>query len=136
MSRIVCDKSRCVGCLACVVACMDARFEGHESEALSPRIHERESLSSGLMQFFTRSCLHCASAPCAKVCPAGAISRGENGIVRVARDKCVGCRACAEACPFDVPRYDGQGKMTKCELCHGEAPACVNACPRQALKLL
>lgn len=83
----------------------------------------------------TISCLHCEDPACAAVCPVGAISKGENGAVRVDRDLCIGCRACLNVCPVHAPQFGADGLMQKCDLCGDGVPACVHACPTQALTL-
>ena len=85
--------------------------------------------------------MHCEDAGCMNICPApGALYRTEEGAVAYDRDKCIACKLCVNACPFDVPRYDAEGKVTKCHLCFdrigaGMEPACVKTCPTGALKL-
>lgn len=142
MSRIVCDKRLCSGCLACIVACMDQHYEETEVNAVSPRIYEtRVSERTGLQNYVTRSCLHCADAPCMKACPVNVYKRTENGfVVAMHKEKCIGCRKCAAACSYDIPRFDEDNKIVKCDGCyarvaHGFEPACVRACPMNALSL-
>lgn len=86
------------------------------------------------------ACNHCADAPCMEHCPALAYSRDpETGIVTLHEDRCIGCRYCSWACPFDAPKFDGEGGvMTKCTFCshrqeQGLRPACVEQCPTGAL---
>lgn len=140
MSKIVCDMKKCSGCLACVVACIDQHYDETVGDALSCRIYEKVQSESGLVCYKTRSCLHCEDAECIKVCPVGALIR-ENGFVIPFRDKCIGCRACAKACPYDIPRFDKEGKLVKCDGCavrvaHGLEPACVSTCNTGCLKLI
>ena len=142
MSKVVCDEKYCSGCLACVVACMDQHYEETEVDAVSPRIYEKHvSERTGLVSFVTRSCLHCSDAECMKVCPVHVFERTENGFVIAAnRDKCIGCRKCASACPQDVPRFDSKGRIVKCDGCWGRVacglePACVRACNTGALSM-
>jgi formate dehydrogenase iron-sulfur subunit len=83
--------------------------------------------------------MHCEDAGCIKICPSGALYRTAEGAVAYDRDKCIGCKLCVTACPFDVPRYDAENKVTKCHLCFdriaaGMNPACVKTCPTGALK--
>jgi formate dehydrogenase iron-sulfur subunit len=90
--------------------------------------------------FGRRSCQHCSNPACASICPSGALSVNEDtGFVTVTEDKCIGCKYCSTACPFDVPRYHGkQPKINKCTGCpervaNGRAPACVQTCQPGAL---
>ena len=118
MSRIICNPQRCTGCLACVVACLEECHDRMGESGCSPRLHEkRTSPRTGMTCYITRSCLHCDPAPCLEACPAGALVRDERGFVLPVREKCVGCRRCAGACPHDIPRFDGQGRLVKCDGC-------------------
>ena len=139
MSKIVCDLKKCSGCLACVVACIDQHYDETVKDAVSCRIHERAVSESGMVCYKTRTCLHCENAECMAACPAEALVR-INGFVVPLREKCVGCKACAKACPHDVPRFDSEGKLVKCDGCvtrvmNGKEPACVRACCTGCLKL-
>ena len=87
------------------------------------------------------SCRHCADPACLAVCPGDAIAKTEDGTVTVQEENCLDCRACADACPFDVPRFnEDSGVMEKCDLCRGLpvegiAPPCAATCPTGALRL-
>lgn len=94
---------------------------------------------------FPKSCLHCDDAPCVTVCPTGAsYKRGEDGIVLVDEDKCIGCGLCAWSCPYGAREMDeAAGVMKKCTLCvdriyneelpeEDRQPACVRTCPANA----
>lgn len=89
--------------------------------------------------FGRRSCFHCTNAGCVTVCPTGCLKYEENGVVSVSPEKCIGCRYCEMACPFDVPRYYGdEPKIDKCTMCwdrleNGMLPACVKTCQPGAL---
>ena len=136
MNGVICDRSRCTGCLTCVVSCLDHHYEAWEEDAVPMRLHRKEVLPSGLAQNFTDSCRHCGGAPCAAACPVQAIRVGEDGLVTVNQAVCIGCRKCAKACPFQIPRYNRAGKLVKCDRCAGKGmPACVRNCPRGALSL-
>lgn len=82
--------------------------------------------------------MHCADPSCAQACPAAAIEKGGGGIVAVNPDRCIGCKYCYQACPFEVPHYTDQG-MDKCDCCRsigvslGDTPRCVDACKFKAL---
>jgi formate dehydrogenase iron-sulfur subunit len=90
--------------------------------------------------FVSRRCMHCDDAGCMKICPApGALYKTKEGAVAFDREKCIGCKLCVAGCPFDVPRYDADNKVTKCHLCYdriseGLQPACTKTCPTGALK--
>ena len=91
--------------------------------------------------FGRRACQHCTNAGCVSVCPAGALSQDEEtGFVSVDESKCIGCRRCVTACPYDVPRYHGEkGTVNKCTGCldrveNGMQPACVTTCQPGALQ--
>lgn len=133
--RIVCDESKCIGCLACVVACLDRRYESAMPGDVSPRLHERKVRPAGTELYLTDSCRHCKNAPCIGVCPMEAIGRDEHGFVVLDEDKCIGCGACKGACPWHIPRKGRGGVYVKCNGCGGEEPACVAVCPMDALSL-
>ncbi|WP_172135949.1 4Fe-4S dicluster domain-containing protein [Adlercreutzia sp. ZJ473] len=160
---ILFDTSRCTGCHACQIACKcwnnlpsptglnENKFSGtHQNPPdlngqtrLIMTYNESEgTLPTKTVQwaFGRRSCQHCADAPCASICPAGAIYKDVvTGMVTTDNSKCVACQYCSTACPFDVPRYDGvQGTINKCTGCvdrieQGMAPACVTTCQPEAL---
>lgn len=85
------------------------------------------------------ACNHCSDPECTKVCPTGAMHKGEGGLVSVDRKKCIGCGYCALSCPYRAPKVDReQGFSVKCDGCEtrvaeGKAPVCVEACPLRAL---
>jgi anaerobic dimethyl sulfoxide reductase subunit B (iron-sulfur subunit) len=136
------DMGRCVGCGACVVACMDQNdLYPEKGQAAFRRIFQVEEGKhpKACIQYISFSCMHCEDSPCLIGCPTGAITRNDRtGAVVVRQELCIGCHSCALACPFGVPRYDREDKMFKCVLCSdrveaGLMPACVRVCPMKAL---
>jgi anaerobic dimethyl sulfoxide reductase subunit B (iron-sulfur subunit) len=110
-----------------------------------PKWRRVQTLESGIypdarIVSVSLSCMHCGKPSCMAVCPVDAISkRAEDGIVVVDGKKCIGCHACADACPFGVPQYGEDGIMQKCNYCtdrvrEGLKPACVESCPPGALR--
>lgn len=135
------DSTRCVKCYACEVACQ--QWHGMKAGTwLRRRVHEaRSGMFPQVTRTFTSlSCMHCERPACASVCPVQAVAkRAEDGLVVVDARKCIGCRSCALACPFDAPRYGDKKIMDKCDGClglgraPGEEPRCVATCPTRAL---
>jgi len=133
------DLNRCVGCYACVVACMDQNdliptdgdFMWRDVASLS---------SGGEIQYASLACLHCDDAPCLVSCPTGALFKDDaSNLIEVDKAKCIGCHSCVMSCPFGAPKFDGDGKLEKCDGCaarvdNGLIPACVRICPTRALK--
>lgn len=132
--RIVCDEGKCVGCLACVVTCLDHHYPAHAADAVPPRRYRKTVRPSGYTRYETYSCCHCKNAPCAAACPVGAIRKDASGWVLTDRNACVGCGACLSACPFGIPQMGHDGKMVKCDGCGGQ-PNCVKICPNGALRV-
>jgi DMSO reductase iron-sulfur subunit len=135
------DVTRCSGCMACVVACQDQN-DLDAIEAVAFRhvtTSETGAYPSARIDHFSLACQHCGDAPCVPACPTAAIHRrGQDNVVVVDRDLCVGCHTCQLTCPFGAPTFPEDGRMAKCDLCHtrrehGMKPACVLVCPSGAL---
>ena len=126
-------KQDCMGCHTCEVACKQEHGLG-----VGPRLIKVIENSPNFIPVY---CHHCAKAPCAEVCPVGAISRNDEGIVLIDNDACIGCRECVEACPFDAMQFAEQNDIAvKCDLCferlaEKKQPACVSICPTGCLQL-
>jgi molybdopterin-containing oxidoreductase family iron-sulfur binding subunit len=143
------DVDRCsTGCDACVSACREENRLPVPVHATDVRwIRKLEIVDAGRpVRALPVMCQHCAEPPCVDVCPTGASFKRADGIVLVDRHRCIGCRYCMMACPYqarsfvhepvsgqnpDVPR--GKGCVESCDLCvhrvdRGERPACVDAC--------
>ncbi|NLT95606.1 MAG: 4Fe-4S dicluster domain-containing protein [Clostridia bacterium] len=140
---IILDYSRCSGCGACVVACMDQNdIEVEKGEPAFRRVYRIEEglYPQESIQHLSVACMHCEDSPCIMGCPTGAIFRHEvTKAVIVNENLCIGCHSCALACPFGIPRYNMEEKMQKCNFCFervaaGLKPACVKVCPVGALK--
>src|SRR6202521_4162967 len=151
------DTTKCIGCKACQVACMewnDLRDEigtctGHydnppdlsEHSWTLMRFAEYENPKGDLEWLIRKDgCMHCEDPGCLKACPSpGAIVQYANGIVDFQEENCIGCGYCVAGCPFDVPRISKKDRKSyKCTLCSdrvgvGLEPACVKACPTGAI---
>jgi len=104
------------------------------------RFQEKEDPNAGVKWFFRhQACMHCTDAACVKVCPSGALYYTDMKTVGVDHSKCIACKECIAACPFDIPRYDEKtDKIYKCDMCESRlsnnlGPACAKACPTGAL---
>ncbi len=129
------DPSRCIGCEACVAACMEC--DTHRGQSL---IHLEFVDRAVSTQTGPVVCMHCENPTCAQVCPADAIKQSEEGVVHSSmKSRCIGCSNCVLACPFGVPRYVAAiDQMVKCDMCYdrtsiGKKPMCATVCPSQAL---
>ena len=158
---MVLDLSRCVGCNACTLACKQENGTGPGIFFTRVLLSETGAYPNARMTYLPVLCNHCAEAPCVEVCPTGATVQHANGIVTVDAEKCVGCRYCMLACPYDARSFHfGQpegyfpdkgltpyealryaehkaGAISKCDFCldrleDGLEPACVQTCPARA----
>ena len=129
------DPSRCIGCRSCVTAC--AECDTHRGVSM---IHVDYIDRPDMIATVPMVCMHCEEPTCAMVCPADAIKRGEDGVVRSAlKPRCIACSNCVLACPFGVPKVQVDLElMMKCDMCYdrtsvGLRPMCATVCPSQAL---
>jgi Fe-S-cluster-containing dehydrogenase component/DMSO reductase anchor subunit len=141
-TSFVFDANRCTGCQACELAC--AIENGLEPEAGWRQVHtfNERRLPDVPLFHLSLACNHCAEPACLEACPALAYARdASTGAVLIEQDKCIGCRYCSWACPYDAPRFDShRGVMTKCTFCNGrllegKRPACAELCPTGALRV-
>lgn len=158
--EMIIDLDLCIGCNACTVACKAEHgtqpgvFWGHvlqKEYGRTPRV---------MRLFLPVLCNHCEDAPCEEVCPTGATYRSPEDLVLVDYDKCIGCRACVTACPYDARWYIEREEVyfpgtyiphgveelrgyervvQKCDFCvdrlrRGEEPRCVEVCPTSCRK--
>ncbi len=135
------DITLCVGCNSCQAACKTANgLPEDEEKKLSATAYTALEEHDGV--FVRRMCQHCESPTCVSVCPVGALEKTPEGPVIYDESKCIGCRYCMQACPFQVPRYQWSNaypRIQKCVFCHdrikkGLPTACSEACPTGATK--
>ena len=135
----VIDNRLCIGCHACTVACKSE----HDVPIGVNRTHvkyiEKGEFPKSSREFSVHRCNHCADAPCVEICPTTALYDRADGIVDFDNDRCIGCKACMQACPYDALYIDPEtNTAAKCNYCahkvdHGYEPACVIVCPVEAI---
>lgn len=133
---------RCSACKACVSACH--HMNGLSSDESWRRVQQwiGESGTDTWFQTVTSACHHCVNPECMNGCPVGAYEKnGITGIVKHLDDQCIGCEYCIWKCPYEVPKYhESHGVVRKCDMCSERLenqiePACVQACPHDAIKI-
>jgi Fe-S-cluster-containing dehydrogenase component len=157
---LVIDLDKCVGCHACAANCKAWNTGGKFGPLTDGEPYGREPLGVWFnrvqtyevgafpnteVMYLPKSCMHCKNPACVEVCPTGAsLKRGEDGVVLVNYDDCIGCKYCSWACPYGCREFDTfDGVMKKCTLCadrindqnlppEERKPACVLACPSHA----
>jgi formate dehydrogenase iron-sulfur subunit len=136
---ILVDITKCIGCRACEQACKEIHgFPTASETSLSTTAYT--VVEEHGARFVRRLCMNCQDPACASACLVGALKKTGLGPVTYERSKCIGCRYCLVACPFNVPRYQWSKLapyVTKCDMCYerqvkGQSPACVEACPTGA----
>lgn len=146
MIAILTDTTKCIGCHKCVSACV-------KHNDLEKQIPAPQQLSDGLSgdrytsiikkpgeRYVRKQCRHCVEPACASACIVGALQKTELGPVIYDKKKCIGCRYCMMACPYQIPRYEWDSAypaVKKCTFCYdrtskGKEPACTEACPEGA----
>jgi Fe-S-cluster-containing dehydrogenase component len=136
------DLDACTGCKACVSACHSLNGLDEDEMWRSVGLIHSDAPEEPYQQTITTACHHCEDPACANGCPVLAYEKdAETGIVRHLDDQCIGCQYCVLKCPYDVPKYSKKrGIVRKCDMCQsrlavGEAPACVQACPNEAIRI-
>ena len=151
------DSTKCIGCKSCVVACADANglAARHSRRSLHQapndlnsftkniiKLYKPKQATSGTFAFVKRQCMHCVDPFCVAACPFHALEKNKiNGVVSWTADKCIGCRYCQLACPYQIPKFDWDAfnaKIVKCEFCkerlaEDKEPACTYVCPPKAV---
>jgi formate dehydrogenase iron-sulfur subunit len=136
------DLDACSGCKACVTAChnLNGLDEGETWRAVG--LLHGGTAAAPVQQVVTTACHHCVDPACMNGCPVGAYEKDPiTGIVSHLDDQCIGCQYCTFTCPYEVPQYNAKrGIVRKCDMCSGrlaagEAPACVQACPTEAIAI-
>jgi len=143
---IVINIEKCLACKSCEIACALVHSKSkvlEEAVAESPKPQRMVTVEPAGEFGVPIQCRHCEAAPCVEICPTGAIQRqSEEGPVVVEKELCIGCKLCILICPFGVLRIGSEGRaIIKCDMClermeEGQEPACVEACPTKALKLV
>ena len=137
------DLDACSGCKACVVACHTLNgLEETETWRKVGSLSSQRGATLPIVQHVTTACHHCVDPACLNGCPVQAYEKDPvTGIVRHLDDQCFGCKYCTMMCPYEVPQYSSTlGIVRKCDMCSqrlgvGQAPACVQACPNQAIRI-
>lgn len=135
------DLDKCSGCKSCVVACHS--LNGLEEDESWRRVGAMViGEPEPEIHYVTTACHHCQDPGCLSGCPVAAYEKDhETGIVKHLDDQCIGCKYCTMTCPYEVPQYSKRlGIVRKCDMCSqrlavGEAPACVQACPNEAIEI-
>ena len=135
----VIDQTRCIGCHACTVACKIEH--GVELGVFRTWVKyiERGSFPDVRRHFAVLRCNHCSDAPCVEICPVTALYKREDGIVDFDPERCIGCKACLNACPYDALYIDPQSHTAaKCNFCAHRVeldlrPSCEVVCPVGAI---
>lgn len=136
------DLDKCSGCKACVTAChsLNGLDDGESWREVGTLVSD--DWRRPFRQIVTTACHHCVDPGCLNGCPVLAYEKDSvTGIVRHLDDQCIGCEYCVMKCPYDVPKYsEHRGIVRKCDMCSqrlavGEAPACVQACPNEAIRI-
>lgn len=135
----VIDNRKCIGCHACTTACKSEHQVPVGVNRTWVKQVEKGEFPNSRRLFSVMRCNHCTDAPCVEICPTEALFIREDGIVDFDKDRCIGCKSCMQACPYDALYIDPEtSTAAKCNYCAhridvGLEPACVNVCPEHAI---
>ena len=133
------DQRSCIGCHACTVACKSEHDVPLGVFRTWVKYVEKGEFPNTRRHFLVERCNHCANAPCVAVCPTMALYQRPDGIVDFDKSRCIGCKSCMQACPYDALYIDPESHTAaKCNFCahridQGLQPACVLVCPEEAI---
>ncbi len=139
------DATLCIGCKQCEQGCADQNHLPYDDKTALESVQSEHKFTVVLTKddkFMRRLCMNCQDPACASVCPVAALRKTPQGPVIYEADRCMGCRYCMMACPFNVPRYEWNNprpKVRKCTMCpdrvlSGRPTACAEICPTGATK--
>ncbi len=135
------DATACVGCHCCEVACNEQNANPDDIKWRRVGEMEMGEFPDTLQLFNSMSCNHCIEPECLIGCPTESYIKFDNGIVWHDDPSCIGCQYCTWNCPYEVPTFNKErGIVTKCHMCAdkleaGQTPACVQACPSNAIEI-
>ena len=135
----VIDNRKCIGCHACTTACKSEHQVPVGVNRTWVKQVEKGTFPDTRRLFSVMRCNHCTDAPCVSICPTSALDYRPDGIVDFDKDRCIGCKSCMQACPYDALYIDPDTHTAaKCNYCAnridiGLEPACVNVCPEHAI---
>ncbi len=135
----VIDQRKCIGCHACTVACKAEHDVPIGVYRTWVKYVEKGEFPNSRRYFLVNRCNHCDDAPCVTICPTKALFKREDGIVDFDSSRCIGCKSCMQACPYDALYIDPYSHTAaKCNYCAhrteiGLEPACVIVCPERAI---
>ncbi len=135
----VIDNRKCIGCHACTVACKSEHDVAIGVNRTWVKQVEKGEFPNTRRLFSVLRCNHCTHAPCVEICPVQSLYIRDDGIVDFDNERCIGCKACMQACPYDALYIDPETETAaKCNYCShrvdiGLEPACVNVCPEHAI---
>lgn len=136
------DMTECIGCKCCVVACNEQN--GNPADIQWRRVGEIEggAYPETKRYYLSMGCNHCLEPTCMTGCPVNAYTKDSlTGIVLHSAERCIGCQYCTWNCSYGVPQYNPErGVVGKCDMCYGRLtggrePACVSACPEEAIRI-